>query len=326
MEIIPRLTGIFTYSPQAIQEMEDLKYHRESKTLQEIIQADSKELIKLQQEAGFSLISDGQRSWGDLLRPLGRAVDDLGITKTMLRWFETNGFYYALHFVDQAARENFNDYIFSNAEEMTLTFPGLYTLARLTIGQEEYSKDEFSQLDYYEDALDVYSNALKKIISDLPPEIKVLEFSEPSMIYDRTINFPLRKSLLNLARVAYGNLLSETNIITILQVPDGDINLVPEVFSYPTSGIGVDLTETKELYNSLDLQNKILSAGILNAWTSEPENLEKCAARIKSFLPRWSQDKLFITTNAQLYHTIPYQGAVQKIKDLRRLHDLISAI
>ena len=89
--------GIFPRSEALVQATRDLDRARTSREAVDAqVQADRDELVRVQQEAGLDLISDGMLTWQDLFRPLLESSDGLE-PGPLTRFLDTNTFYRAPH-------------------------------------------------------------------------------------------------------------------------------------------------------------------------------------------------------------------------------------
>ena len=105
-----------------------------------------------------------------------------------------------------------------------------------------------------------------------------------------------------------------------MQLPDGDFNqLAADVLDFMVDGFGVDLTETVALDPEISLKKMTLSAGVLNAWSSLPEDLEIAAKKTREAVAAWNPKTVYVTTNSQLFYTIPNKPAIAKIAELEEL-------
>ncbi len=325
--VYPRLTGIVTPSSSTIKALNDIKYGRaEPRPLRELYSEDTKELIELQQQNNFPYISDGQRLWGDLLRPVYEGMENVGVG-SQTRWFETNGFCFPPRIAGKprAGKADWGKYIYTDLlpAQRQITLPGLYTLLRMAENAAEVGEKPL---------LEAFSEQLALIIQSLPPGKTLIEFSEPALAYDSMTQFPRQREVLTLAKLAYQHLLQQqqrtttttttttittttTTITTLLQLPGGNFYDYPELLDLPVNGFGIDLTETIP-NDRINLEGKILSADMVNAWESYPEDLNFDAERVRNAIKLWQPSEVYITSNAQLYHTISYQYARNKILDI----------
>ena len=325
----PRLTGIFTPSPEAIDELTALKYKRDFKgraprSPKEVHAGEVTKLVHLQQESGFSLISDGQFSWGDLLRPVYAGMGGVEIG-SQTRWFEVNGFVFPPKLVGRpkeaehvAIADYLNPSITGPNGEFTLVGP--YTLLRMA----ENEVNVPSALIRY-----AFINQFRHVLSELPPNIRLVEFCEPALSYDARHSLVKDKmaEALAFAKDPYHEIAAVVPraVQTIVQLPDGDFNeLAQYVHDLPVSGYGADLTETVSPSPKISLEGRILSAGVLNASSSVPENLPFSAQRVRAAISAWHPDSTYVTTYAQLFHTISQEPAVVKVKELGKLAEMLS--
>ena len=339
MSVRPRLTGIFTPKETALQQLLDIKYGRTSpRPLGDIFFEDTLELIKLQLEEGFKLISDGQRSWGDLLRPIyvdkgefennSSGKENKTTIKgikigSMARWFETNGFCFPPKIVERplAGSPKVNDYFFredGKIKATEVTLPGPYTLLRMSQDVPQ---------EYRSELLEAFTTQLQRIVASLPSSITLIEFSEPSIAYDeRTRALPEqeRRELLQQARKSYQQLYGCTSAKLLLQLPQGNFLRFPEVLDFAVDGFGVDLTETVDFKaidfsSKINLRGKILSAGVVDAWSSNSEDIEYLAKKVDRVINEWQPGEAYVTSNSQLYQTISHQGAIEKLQNIAEL-------
>ena len=325
----PRLTGIFTPSSEAIDELTALKYKRDFKgrvprSPHEVHADEASKLVQLQRDAGFSLISDGQFSWGDLLRPVYAGTSGVD-TGSQTRWFEVNGFVFPPRIVGrpkEAEVSTIADYLYPSimGPNGEVTLVGPYTMFRMT----ENETNVPSPLIRY-----AFSSQFKRVLSNLLPNIRLVEFCEPALSYDarHSISKNEMGEALAFARDAYREIASvvPNSVQTIVQLPDGDFNeLAQYVIDLPVGGFGVDLTETVTPSSKINLEGRILSAGILNSSSSVPENLPFSAQRVRMAISTWHPDSTYVTTYAQLFHTISHEPAVAKVKELGKLAEMLS--
>lgn len=334
MSVQPRLTGIFTHRETALQQLLDIKYGRTSpKLLEDIFFEDTSELIKLQLEEGFKEISDGQRSWGDLLRPIyvdkgefensSSGKENKTTIKgikigSMTRWYETNGFCFPPKIVGKplAGSPKVNEYLFREEGKIKateVTLPGPYTLLRMSLDVPP---------EYLPELLEVFTNQLQRIVASLPSSITLIELSEPSIVYDEktgTLPEQERKELLQQARESYQQLYDCTSARLLLQLPQGNFLRFPEVLDFAVDGFGVDLTETIDFSSKINLRGKILSAGIVDAWSSNPEDIEYLTKKVGRVINEWQPEEAYVTSNSQLYQTISHQGAIKKLQNIAEL-------
>lgn len=313
MIIEPRLTGMITPSLSTIKELADIKYGRsEPRPLKDVYSSDKDQLVKLQERDGFRLISDGQMLWGDLFRPVYDGMRGIG-PGAMTRWYETNGFCFPPIIVDkpEAGEARINNFSYKNCFNQ-VSLVGPYTLLRMSQNPAGRKPEEI---------IEAFTQQLIGIILKLEERsIQLVEFTEPSIVYDAKHGIiEERQKALGTALESYQQIARSVKVATILQLPYGDIEKTLEVLNFPVSGFGVDLTETIVPTEAINLVGKTLSAGVINAWSSVPEDIDHLEKRVRNVLEIWKPEKVFVTSNAHLYHTLSHNSAIRKVSEIAQL-------
>jgi 5-methyltetrahydropteroyltriglutamate--homocysteine methyltransferase len=88
--------GIYSRSEALVQATRDLDRGRATEAaVAEQLDADFRELVAVQEQAGLDLLSDGMLRWQDLFRPLAEAAEGLE-ARPLTRFLDTNTFYRAV--------------------------------------------------------------------------------------------------------------------------------------------------------------------------------------------------------------------------------------
>src|SRR5919109_4424021 len=96
MELNAYAPGIYPRSEALVQATRDLDRGRTTADAVEAqVKADQNELVRAQEEAGLTLLSDGLLRWQDLFRPLAERATGLD-ARPLTRFLDTNTFYRAL--------------------------------------------------------------------------------------------------------------------------------------------------------------------------------------------------------------------------------------
>jgi 5-methyltetrahydropteroyltriglutamate--homocysteine methyltransferase len=96
MELKAFAPGIYPRSEALVQATRDLERGRTTaETVEEQVGRDFKELVRVQEEAGLDLLSDGLLRWQDIFRPLAEASEGLD-ARPLTRFLDTNTFYRAV--------------------------------------------------------------------------------------------------------------------------------------------------------------------------------------------------------------------------------------
>ena len=97
MEVASYLPGIFPRSEALVEATRDLDRGRTTpQAVDELFEAERRELIRLQREAGLDHFTDGMLRWQDIFRPMAEAAEGLE-ARTLVRWFDNNSFFRAPH-------------------------------------------------------------------------------------------------------------------------------------------------------------------------------------------------------------------------------------
>lgn len=316
MLIEPRLSGMVTPSFSTIRELAEIKYGRsEPRPFRSVYSNDRDKLVELQNREGFRLISDGQMLWGDLFRPVYEGMKGIE-PGAMTRWYETNGFCFPPKIVDKpdAGTElKIQSYLYENSFNQ-VTIVGPYTLLRMSENPAERKPEEI---------IEAFTRQLIEIILKLEKgPIELIEFIEPSIVYDAKLGIveeKIRLKALGMVLESYQEIARSVNVLTLLQLPYGNVEKTLEVFNFPVDGFGIDLTETTNPTRAVNLSGKILSAGSVNAWSSVPEDIDYLEKRVRKAIETWQPGRVFVTSNAQLYHTISHESAIRKITEIAEL-------
>ena len=95
MRIVAYVPGIYPRSEELVRATRDLERGRTTpEAVDERFRAERAEVMRLQQEAGLDLFTDGMLRWQDIFRPLAEAADGLE-PRTLVRWFDNNSFFRA---------------------------------------------------------------------------------------------------------------------------------------------------------------------------------------------------------------------------------------
>src|SRR5438552_1468761 len=159
-------------------------------TVKKQIDADTLELVKLQDDSGFETFSDGAFAWQDQLRPVVESLDGV-ITGTRYdRWFDTNTFYKKPTIAWKIVVDAFEPKNFIRIDLLPRTKGWKLTL---------FGPDTFSELSEnlnYTNQSDLLSNITTtehEIIKRLKnTSVSRFQLSEPCLIYR-----PYREQALN---------------------------------------------------------------------------------------------------------------------------------
>jgi 5-methyltetrahydropteroyltriglutamate--homocysteine methyltransferase len=238
--------GIFPRSEALVQATRDLDRGRTSQDAVDAqVEADRGELVRVQQEAGLDLISDGMLTWQDLFRPLLESSDGLE-PGPLTRFLDTNTFYRAPHAGTAAPKLSSSLASPEIAGPRVVTLPSPFALAEGTGVTPQVMAD----------------SVLKPVIDSLDAELVVL--AEPFL--GRVGSDRVQELAQPLESLGGG-----PKVALQLTFCDAREALENGLAELPVDGIGVDFyaTHLSDLPKGVD---KLVLAGIVDARSSTVED------------------------------------------------------
>jgi 5-methyltetrahydropteroyltriglutamate--homocysteine methyltransferase len=251
--------GIYPRSEALVQATRDLDRGRTSaEAVDEQVQRDLDELVRVQQEAGLDLLADGMLRWQDLFRPLLEGSDGLE-PGPLTRFLDTNSFYRAPTATSGEPRLRAaldERFVAPLPAPRIVTLPSPYALSHGTAISAKV----------------VATEVLKPALDALDAELVVL--SEPFLAREGAAGLDaLREAL---AALEGGPKLA-------LQVTFGDARELLEhgLAELPVEGIGVDFyaTHATDVPSGFD---KLLLAGVVDARSSALEDPQEIVEFVES--------------------------------------------
>jgi 5-methyltetrahydropteroyltriglutamate--homocysteine methyltransferase len=251
--------GIYPRSEALVQATRDLDRGRTSaEAVDEQVQRDLDELVRVQQEAGLDLLADGLLRWQDLFRPLLEGSDGLE-PGPLTRFLDTNSFYRAPTATSGEPRLRApldERFVAPLPAPRIVTLPSPYALSHGTAISAKV----------------VATEVLKPALDALDAELVVL--SEPFLAREGAAGLDaLREAL---AALEGGPKLA-------LQVTFGDARELLEhgLAELPVEGIGVDFyaTHATDVPSGFD---KLLLAGVVDARSSALEDPQEIVEFVES--------------------------------------------
>jgi 5-methyltetrahydropteroyltriglutamate--homocysteine methyltransferase len=282
--------GIHPRSEELVQATRDLDRGRTTpEAVDEQVQRDLDELVRVQQEAGLDLVAGGMLRWQDLFRPLVEAADGLELG-ALTRFLDTNTFYRAPSATDAQPRLRApleDRYIASLEGPRLVTLPSPFALAHGTGIPPKV----------------IAESVLKPQIEAVEAELIVL--SEPFLAREEEPPVgELEEALgvLDGARIA-------------LQLTFGNaIKVLDRAGDLPVAGLGIDFyaTPIDAVPEGLD---KLLLAGVVDARSSaveEPREVAEFADRLRA---ERGVEQIALTPNGDLQF-VSQQIAHEKLRRL----------
>ncbi len=321
------ITGIHSRSEETVRISRNYDRGRATKQeLESAFEADAENLVALELEAGFTMISDGQLRWQDFIRPFSESLTGLKSGADLSRWYDTNSFYRKPSIVKQIRPPKdasfLTSYIESSALDLAkdrshrkLSIPGPYTLASLVTDE------------YYESAeerLDVFAKALGNLVSRLPEiGFEAVQINEPSLVYRYGKSALTSKKELNLFISTFSKYFSRQKVDVYLHTYFGDCSkILGKLLELEgVKGIGIDFTQTSlDSIEDLRFGNKALGCGCVdgrNSLVEKPEWIAKfCEEAVRTLKP----DGLVVLPSSELKY-LPRTFADEKLRSVGKACD-----
>ncbi len=278
------------------------------------LQNETRELVKLQESLGCEYQTDGALGWKDQLRPIVESVSGLAETTRYSRWFDTNTFYKKPIVSGKIALVSFDpkNFIKSNllskSRKWKVTLPGPYTLAELSENKHYSTQLELER---------AFAKVLHEIILKLNSAgVKLFQLSEPSLVY-----WPYRET--SPTETEVGQAID--SIRSVVEGVQAEFivntffgNAVPvfsSLQSLPIKAIGVDLYETDWEALPQEWSEVGLLLGIVDSeesWVETPEWIFDTASKVREKL---NPPTLALAPNTDLKF-VPREIADRKISSV----------
>ena len=266
-----QLTGIHPRSEVLIELTREFDRGRadEART-RKLIEAETLQVIGLQQKLGFEYLADGALYWQDPLRPLTRTLRGVSSGARYSRWFDTNTFYLKPVITGPVSLGEFqpSDFVRSDLtrghEKWKVALPGPYTLSELSENKHGLSKDEL---------IISIANAEKELIQALArSRVSLVQLSEPCLVYRpyREENANSRETQIALDAI---RIVAEHSPVKVaVQTYFGDASpILSRLSNLPLESVGFDLYSTD--YEQLHLKSpRPIVLGIVDSRESHVED------------------------------------------------------
>lgn len=315
-----QLAGIHPRSERLIELTRSYERGRTSwNQVEDQLEQETREVVKLQESLGFSHFSDGALGWQDQLRPITRSLKGVESGTRYSRWFDTNTFYQKPIVTGKISAGEIDPKNFLRTELLAtgknwkITLPGPYTFSQLS---------ENKHYDDYSDFLFDVALAEREIIRKLRNEgVSLVQLSEPCLVYQ-----PYRESFrdqpeVELALKAIRSVVEDRPRESVVQTYFGDVApLLPKLQGLPIYGIGIDLFETS--ISSLGEQtSKALILGVVDSRESYVENPRWIVDTARKVHKQLDVQDLIFAPNSDLKF-VPQEIANQKAEALSKASDL----
>lgn len=317
MRLIAGICGSFPRPPalrKAIDELESGK--KGEKDFMQVLENSTREIVRLQENTGMSIVTSGLLTWHDLLRPF--AVRLSGVEPRRLSRFFDNNFYYRcpaiINRISWEGPVTVDDVRRARrytSRPVKAVIPGPYTFLKLSENLFYNSEDLLA--DDLIEALRSESDALREVAD-------YLQVDEPSLVDPELSHADRRRGI---------DLVNE--FLSRLNVPEEKIlvatyfNLNPETYSLLIelkAGLHVDLRsgieEARRALLEYGFDGKLLSLGVIDSRNIFPEDPREIVYWLSHIMGSVSPETLIFSTSSWLDY-IPFNEAAKKLDALGRV-------
>lgn len=323
------LTGIHSRSEETVRVTRNFDRGRTTQDeLEAVFESDAKNLVRLEIEAGMTMISEGQLRWQDFIRPFSESITGLKNGADLSRWYDTNSFYRKPSVVKQIRSPKDASFLVKYIESSALnlvtkktlkrkiSLPGPFTLASL-VANEYYESED--------DLLVVFTKMLSNLISKLPKiGFDVVQINEPSLVY-RYHKLPASSRKIDHYLSTFSEHFSHPPIDVFLHTCFGDCSkILGKLLELEgMKGIGIDFTQTSlDSIDKFKFKEKVLCCGCVdgrNSLVEKPEWIAKfCQEVVKTLKP----NGLVLLPSTELKY-LPRSYADEKIRSIGTACDLL---
>jgi len=285
--------------------------------LNEVLEGESREIIKLQLDLNYRYVIDGMLRWHDLLRPLAEKLDGVEVDG-LSRWFDNNILYKKPVVVGEVKRtgEILKEYIYPSEvpdRRFKLILPDPFTFTSLS----ELGKRRF------DDVLFEVSKAMNEEIRGMKVEVGLgqVQLSAPSLVWRR-----LDEDSLELAKDAVDECLKGVSAEKMIHLPFGDaLNSFPQILDARVDVIGFDMTSTKLKELREYRIDRGVGLGFVDGRNSLIEDVEFVKRRVEDYLEANEPETIYITPSCDLEY-LPRNVADEKVRLLKKVVDELEEV
>jgi 5-methyltetrahydropteroyltriglutamate--homocysteine methyltransferase len=310
-----QLTGLHARSEALIELTREYDRNRVPfAKVEDQLQNETRELVKLQESVGCEYQTDGALGWKDQLRPVVESISGLAETTRYSRWFDTNTFYKKPIVNGNIELVKFDPSIFiksnllSKSRKWKVTLPGPYTLAELSENKRYSTQVELRQ---------AFATVLREIVLRLNGiGVKLFQLSEPSLVYWPYRETPPTEDEIGQAIDSIRSVVAGVPAEFIVNTFFGDaVPVFSSLQSLPIKAIGIDLYETDWQALPQERSEVGLLLGIVDSeesWVETPEEIFDTVSKVHEKL---NPPSLTLAPNTDLKF-VPKQIADKKISSL----------
>jgi 5-methyltetrahydropteroyltriglutamate--homocysteine methyltransferase len=266
-----QLSGIHPRSEELIELTREFDRGRADEArMGKLIEAETLQVIGLQQRLGFEYLTDGALYWQDPLRPLTKTVRGVSSGARYSRWFDTNTFYLKPVITGPVSLGEFqsSDFVRSDLQrgnaKWKVALPGPYTFSELSENKHGTSKDQL--------ILSI-ANAEKELIQALArSHVSLVQLSEPCLVYRPYREDNASSGEIQTALDAIRIVAEDSPIKVAVQTYFGDAApILSRLSNLPLESVGFDLYATD--YEKLRVKSpRPIVLGIVDSRESHVED------------------------------------------------------
>ncbi len=310
-----QLTGLHARSEPLIELTREYDRNRVPfAKVEDQLQNETLELVKLQESLGCEYQTDGALGWKDQLRPVVESISGLSDATRYSRWFDTNTFYKKPIVNGKVELVKFDPNIFiksnllSKSRKWKVTLPGPYTLAELSENKHYSTQLQLEQ---------AFARVLHEIALKLNDAgVKLFQLSEPSLVYWPYRQTPPTKSEIGQAIDSIQSVVEGVSAEFIVNTFFGNAAPVfSDLQSLPIKAVGFDLYETDWQALPREASEVGLLLGIVDSeesWVETPEWIADTASKVQE---RLNASSVTLAPNTDLKF-VPREIADRKLSSL----------
>lgn len=317
MRLHAGICGSFPRPPALRKAFDDLSEKRiDEGEFNRVLRESIREVVRIQERAGMTILTSGLLSWHDLFRPFTVGLDGMEAGR-LLRFFDNN-FYYRCPTITGRVRwrgpitlEEVREVKEGARGLVKAVIPGPYTFLKLSENRFYGSEDEL---------LDDLFEALRAEVSSLRDFADLIQVDEPSLV-DPELGRAERLRGIDVVNEFASRLDFPKDRLIVATY----FNLDPEKYAALLeleTGIHVDLRSTPEeadlALREHGFEGSILSLGVIDSRNIYPVDPREVVYRLRSYMDLISSDFLIFSTSSWLDY-LPYGEAVRRLDALGRV-------
>jgi len=275
--------------------------------LEQVFQEVTRAVIKVQEDAGIALVTDGQVRWEDVVTPFAKKVEGFEING-LERLFDNNVYYRRPILKKTPVRKQpifLKDYLFARSctsKPVKVVLPGPYTVVCLC--EDHYYRQTRPFLRSIAEILNEEAQTLAKAGA------VVIQFDEPALGFGP----PPRKEVVEAISIATAGVKAKTALYTYFGQLNGTLEALQKC---RVDLIGVDVVSDPKAIGAVKRQRwtKELALGCVDARNTKLEKVSELHALFDVVRKVVPLDRLSVNPNCGL-EFLPFEQARQKLNRL----------